>query len=350
MTRITAAVALLFGVSAAHLVADESDEKSASKLNAKTFSGLKLRAIGPALMSGRISDVAVDPVKPNTWYVAAGSGNLWKTTNSGTTWTPIFENYPSYSIGCVSIDPKNRFTIWVGTGEAVGGRHVGYGDGVYKSLDGGKTFTNVGLKDSEHVAKILVDPRDSNVVYVAAQGPLWSAGGERGLYKTSDGGRHWKLVLSKGPYTGVTDVVFDPRNPDILFAVTHQRHRTVAALINGGPETGIHKSTDAGHTWREVTSGLPSEDKGKIALAVSPQRPDVMYATIELAGRTGGFWRSENGGESWNKKSDYISGGTGPHYYQEIWADPHRFDVIYQANVRLGRSVDGGQTWERLLG
>ena len=346
MTRITAAVALLFGVSAAHLVADESDEKSASKLNAKTFSGLKLRAIGPALMSGRISDVAVDPVKPNTWYVAAGSGNLWKTTNSGTTWTPIFENYPSYSIGCVSIDPKNRFTIWVGTGEAVGGRHVGYGDGVYKSLDGGKTFTNVGLKDSEHVAKILVDPRDSNVVYVAAQGPLWSAGGERGLYKTSDGGRHWKLVLSKGPYTGVTDVVFDPRNPDILFAVTHQRHRTVAALINGGPETGIHKSTDAGRTWREVTSGLPSEDKGKIALAVSPQRPDVMYATIELAGRTGGFWRSENGGESWNKKSDYISGGTGPHYYQEIWADPHRFDVIYQANVRLGRSVDGGQTWE----
>jgi photosystem II stability/assembly factor-like uncharacterized protein len=333
-------------VSATALADDTTDEKQHEKLTSGTFSGLKLRSIGPALMSGRIADVAVDAVKPNTWYVAAGSGNLWKTTNAGTTWERIFENYGSYSIGCVTIDPNNRFTIWVGTGEAVGGRHVGYGDGVYRSLDGGKSFRNMGLKNTEHIAKILVDPRDSDVVFVAAQGPLWSPGGERGLYKTTNGGKDWKQILAKGPYTGVTDIAFDPRNPDVIFAVTHQRHRTVAALINGGPESGIFKSSDGGESWRELTSGLPSEDKGKMSLAVSPQKPDVVYVTIELAGRTGGFWRSADGGESWTKMSDYASGGTGPHYYQEIWADPHRFDVVYQADVRLGRTADGGKTWE----
>ncbi len=332
--------------SVAVLGSDETPDKTKSRLIADTFSGLKLRAIGPALMSGRISDVAIDPVKPNTWYVAAGSGNLWKTTNAGTTWDPIFENYRSYSIGCVTIDPSNRHTIWVGSGEDVGGRHVGYGDGVYLSLDGGKTFVNKGLKKSEHIARILVDPRNSNVVYVAAQGPLWSPGGERGLYKTTDGGDSWQQILAKGPFTGVTDVAFDPRNPQIIYAVTHQRHRTVAALINGGPESGIFKSLDGGETWQRLKSGLPKADQGKISIAVSPMKPDVVYATIELAGRTGGFWRSTDAGQSWTKMSDYISGGTGSHYYQEIWADPHRFDVVYQANVRLGRTEDGGKTWQ----
>ena len=246
----------------------QEHEQEAAGLNASTLSGIKLRNIGPALMSGRIADVAIDPVEPNTWYVAAGSGNLWKTTNAGTTWVPIFDNYGSYSIGCVTVDPSNHHSIWVGTGEAVSGRHVGYGDGVYRSLDGGKTFTNTGLKKTEHIAKILVDPRDSNLVYVAAQGPLWSPGGERGLYKSTDGGKGWKLILAGGPYTGVTDIAFDPRNSDIVYAATYQRHRTVWALINGGPESGIHKSTDGGLTWRELKSGLPSEDKGKIALAL----------------------------------------------------------------------------------
>ncbi|MCH5376000.1 MAG: glycosyl hydrolase, partial [Planctomycetes bacterium] len=275
---------------------------------------------------------------------------LWKTINAGTTWEPVFENYPSYSIGCVTIDPTNRFTIWVGTGEAVGGRHVGYGDGVYRSLDGGQSFQNMGLKQSEHIAKILVDPRDRDTIYVAAQGPLWAPGGERGLYKSTNGGREWRRILAKGPYTGATDVAFDPRNPDVVYAVTHQRHRTVAALINGGPESGIYKSTDGGASWREMKKGLPSEDKGKIAIAVSPQQPDVVYATVELAGREGGFWRSTDGGETWTKQSDFISGGTGPHYYQEIWCDPHRFDVVYQANVRLSRTEDGGKNWQSVEG
>ncbi|MGE3182359.1 MAG: glycosyl hydrolase [Phycisphaerae bacterium] len=345
----------LFAILAASLMAapfsfadDEADtesDKMQDKVNASLLGAFKLRSIGPAFMSGRISDIAVDPLEPNTWYVAAGSGNLWKTTNAGTTWKPIFDHYGSYSIGCITIDPNNHNTIWVGSGEDVGGRHVGFGDGVYKSTDGGRSFRNLGLKASEHIAKIVVDPRDSNVVYVAAQGPLWSGGGERGLYKTTNGGETWVNILSAGKYTGVTDIVLDPRNPDTLYAAKHQRLRTVAALLNGGPESGIFKSTDAGKTWRELRGGLPGGDRGKIALAISPQQPDVMYATIELPGRKGGFWRSTNAGESWNKMSDYVSGGTGPHYYQELWPDPHHFDTLYQANVQLGKTVDGGKNW-----
>ena len=308
------------------------------------------RSIGPAFMSGRIADVAIDSMKPSTWYVAAGSGNLWKTTNAGTTWKPIFDNYSSYSLGCVTIDPNNRHTIWVGTGENVSGRHVGYGDGIYVSHDGGESFKNTGLEHSERISRIVVDPRNSQVVYVAAQGPLWSSGGERGLYKTSDGGQTWECVLSKGEWTGVTDVALDPTNPDVVYAATHQRHRTVWALLDGGPESGIFKSTDGGKTWNELTNGLPAGDKGKMSLAISPQKNNVLYVTIELANRNGnrvgGIWRSENFGASWVKQSDYTSGGTGPHYYQEIYADPHRFETFYHANVYLGRTSDGGKTFQ----
>ncbi|MEQ8763940.1 MAG: glycosyl hydrolase, partial [Planctomycetota bacterium] len=216
-----------------------AQEDAPPSIDSRLVSSLEFRSIGPAFMSGRIADIAVDPCHPNTWYVAAGSGNLWKTTNAGTTWTPIFDRYASYSMGCVTIDPTDCSTIWVGTGEAVGGRHVSFGDGVYRSRDGGQSFENLGLKHSEHIAKIVIDPRDPDTVLVASQGPLWSPGGERGLFRTEDGGQSWKLVLAAGPYTGVTDVVMDPSDPDVLYAATHQRHRTVAALLNGGPESGI---------------------------------------------------------------------------------------------------------------
>ncbi|NCF93760.1 MAG: glycosyl hydrolase [Verrucomicrobiaceae bacterium] len=335
-------LSLSFSVQA---LADDDEKEAPKKLTSKLLSGIKLRSIGPALMSGRIADIAIDPEKPHTWYVAAGSGNVWKTTNAGTTWKPIFENYGSYSIGCLAVDPSNTDIIWVGTGENVGGRHVGFGDGIYKSTDGGGSFKNVGLPKSEHLSKIIVHPENSDVVYVASQGPLWSGGGERGLYKTIDGGKSWKLILSKGEYTGVTDVVMHPSQPEVLYAATHQRHRTVWGIVNGGPETGIFKSIDGGKSWNALTKGLPGEDKGKISLQISPQRPEVVYATIELAGKKGGFWRSEDSGKSWQKRSDYISGGTGPHYYQEIYVDPHRFDSIYQANVYLGYSEDGGKNW-----
>lgn len=327
--------------------ADSEAQEDAEEppLDAGLLAGLKLRGIGPALMSGRISDLAIDPRNPNVWYVAVGSGGVWKTENAGTTWRSIFDGQGSYSIGCVSLDPSDPDVLWVGTGEDVGGRHVGFGDGVYRSRDGGGSFDQLGLEASEHIAEILVDPRDSDVVYVAAQGPLWSSGGERGLFKTVDGGATWENVLSAGEWTGVTAVCMDPRDPDVLIAATHQRHRTVAALLNGGPESGLHKSTDGGATWRKLSSGLPGEDMGKIGLALSPQDPDVVYASIELADREGGTYVSEDAGESWEKRSDYMSGGTGPHYYQELWADPHREGTLYHANVRLGRSEDGGRTW-----
>ncbi len=326
--------------------AGEADEPRWSE---KTFKGLELRGIGPALMSGRIADIAIHPKKQSTWYVAVGSGNVWKTTNAGTTWESIFDDQGSYSVGCVTLDPSNPEIVWVGSGENVSGRHVGYGDGVYRSLDGGKNWSNVGLTESEHIGRILVDPRDSNVVYVAAQGPLWSPGGERGLYKTTDGGKNWEQILAGGEYTGVNEVLMDPRNPDVLFASTHQRFRNVASLVNGGPESAIHKSVDAGKSWRKLESGLPEdEEMGKIGLAISPQNPDVMYATIELAHRKGGFYRSANAGETWEKRNDYISTGTGPHYYQELFASPHRFDRVYQMDVRMHVTEDGGKTLRRV--
>ena len=327
--------------------AEKEDDKSPWK--ASTFSGLELRGIGPALMSGRISDVAIHPEDQSTWYAAVGSGNLWKTTNAGTTWKPVFDDQGSYSIGCVALDPSNPETVWVGTGENVGGRHAGYGDGIYKSTDGGGSWKNVGLKESERIGSIAIDPRDSNVVYVAAQGPLWSAGGERGVYKTTDGGETWELVLAgDNEYTGANEVVMDPENPDVLYAAMHQRFRNVAALINGGPGSGIHKTTDGGATWTKLSRGLPKADMGKIGLAISPFDSDVVYATVELAHREGGFYRSADGGASWEKRNDYISGGTGPHYYQEIFASPHKFDRVYQMDAWMRITEDGGKSFRRV--
>lgn len=366
---LRAALVLLLACSAA--VAQDQPEPTTTDSAASTelqsshtdllAKALKFRSIGPAFMSGRIGDLAIDQEEPNTWYVAVASGGVWKTTNAGTTFKPIFDDKPSYSIGCVSIDPTVHTTVWVGTGENNGGRHIGFGDGVYVSHDSGDTWEHRGLENSEHISKILVDPRNSNVVFAASQGPLWSTGGQRGLFKSNDGGKNWRNVLSAGgkgktedenknSYTGVTDVVMDPANPDILYAATYQRHRNVWAIINTGPEAGIFKSMDAGETWTELKTGLPGEDMGKISLQVSPQKSNVVYATIELPGRKGGFWRSENFGASWKKTSDFVSGGTGPHYYQELWADPHRYGVLYQANNYFSRSEDNGETWDNIEG
>ena len=328
--------------------ATNANTEPADPMSAATFKGLEFRSIGPALMSGRIADIAVHPEDRSTWYVAVGSGNIWKTTNAGTSWHPIFDDQGSYSIGCVSIDPNNPAVIWVGTGENVSGRHVGYGDGIYRSRDGGKNWDNLGLNDSQHIGMIRVDPRDSRTVYAAVQGPLWSPGGERGLYKSNDGGETWNRILSGGEYTGVNEVHFDPRDPDVLYAITHQKYRSVAALIIGGPLCGIHKSPVGGATGRELTAGLPEDDMGKIGVAVSPINPDIVYATVELANRKGGFYRSTDAGESWEKRSDYLSGGTGPHYYQEIFASPHHLDRVYQMDVRLHVTEDGGKSFRML--
>lgn len=317
-------------------------------IDAKALAGLKWRGIGPAFMSGRIADIAIDPADPSVWYVAVGSGGVWKTVNAGTTWTSLFDGQGSYSIGTVVIDPHNRHRIWVGTGENVGGRHAGYGDGIYRSDDGGSSWRNMGLKASERISRIVVHPDDPDTIWVAAQGPLWSKGGERGLYKSSDGGENWAAVLSAGPWTGVTDIVIDPRDPDRLYAATWQRQRSVAAYMGGGPESGLHRSVDGGRTWERLERGLPEGPMGKIGLAISPQQPDVLYAAIELNRRTGAVYRSSDRGSSWKKMSDTVAGGTGPHYYQELYASPHAFDRIYLADVAMQVSNDGGASFSKM--
>ncbi|MBU2494663.1 MAG: glycosyl hydrolase [Bacteroidetes bacterium] len=324
------------------------NKTSDSLFSEKTFDGLKFRNIGPALMSGRIADIAVHPEDKSLWYVAVGSGGVWKTENSGTTWKSIFDKEKSYSTGCVSIDPNNTNIIWVGTGENVGGRHVGFGDGVYKSLDAGENWENVGLKKSEHISEIIIHPENSNIVWVASQGPLWSKGGDRGLFKTIDGGKTWKLVLKDNEWTGVTDIAIDPRDADILYAATWQRHRNVASYMGGGPGSGIWRSDDGGDNWKKLKEGLPKSNMGKIGIAISPQKPDVIYAAIELERTTGGVYKSENRGESWTKQSNAVSGATGPHYYQELYASPHKFDMLYLVDVRMQVSEDGGKTFYRM--
>jgi photosystem II stability/assembly factor-like uncharacterized protein len=311
-------------------------------------SGLPLRSIGPALMGGRIADVAVHPRDKHTWYVAAGSGGVWKTTNAGVTFSPIFDAQPSYSIGALAIDPRNPEIVWVGTGENVSGRHVGWGDGVYRSRDGGRSWQRMGLPQSQHIGRILIDPRDGNTVLVAAEGPLWSPGGERGAYRTTDGGVTWAAVLTIDENTGVTDLEFDPSNPDVVYAASYQRRRHVWGLLAGGAGSGIHKSTDNGRTWRRVSAGLPAGDKGKIGLAVTAADPRVVYATIEANDEERGFYRSRDRGESWEKRNSYISGGTGPHYYQEIEASPVNADLVYQMDVFLQVTRDGGATFTNL--
>ncbi len=314
--------------------------------NVETFAGLKLRSIGPAFRSGRIADIARDPTDRSVWYVAVASGGVWKTVNNATTWTPVFDDEASYSIGCVTVDPKNPQVVWVGTGENNSQRSVGWGDGVYKSLDGGESWTRMGLEASEHIGKIVLDPRDSDVVYVASQGPLWAPGGERGLYKSADGGTTWERVLDVSENTGISDVVLDPRNPDVVYATSYQRRRHQWTVVAGGPESRIYKSSDAGKTWKTLTQGLPDGDVGRIGLALSPQNPDVVYATVAAADDDSGFYRSSNRGESWKKMSDYVPGD--PQYYMEIYPDPHVAGRLYQADVWLHVSDDGGKSWRGL--
>ncbi len=306
---------------------------------------LRFRSIGPGSTSGRISDLAIHPRKPSHWYVATASGGLWKTENSGVTFAPIFDNQGSFSIGAITLDPNMPSTLWVGTGENNSLRSVAYGDGVYKSIDDGRTFQNVGLKNSEHIGRILVDPRNSDVVYVAAIGPLWSGGGDRGLYKTVDGGKNWERILGDTAWVGVNDVQMDPRNPDLLIASTFQRQRRVWGQIHGGPGSAIHRSLDGGKTWTRVRTGLPGGDLGRIGLANSPANPDVFYAVIEANGNSGGFYRSTNSGASWERMSSQTGLGL---FYLEIFPDPTNVDRVYLVETNTSVSNDGGATWSRV--
>src|SRR5215471_13191653 len=249
-------------------------------LTAEVLKGLEFRGIGPAIQTGRVQDIAIDPKSSNTWYIATAFGGLWKTTNRGTTFAPVFDDGGSFTLCCVVADPKSSNVVWLGTGENASQRSAHFGDGIYKSIDAGKTWQRMGLETSEHIGQILIDPRNSNVVYVAAQGPLWSAGGERGLYKTTDGGTTWTRVLHVSDDTGVSDMVFDPKNADVLYASSYQRRRGVGQMIGGGPEGGIWKTKDAGKSWTKLKNGLPKDDVGRIALGVDPKNPTRVYALI----------------------------------------------------------------------
>ncbi len=322
-----------------------TDDQTKSAFEEVSLSGLKFRSIGPALTSGRISDFAVNPENPKEYYVAVSAGGVWKTTNAGTTYTPIFDSQGSYSIGCVTMDPNNSNVIWVGTGENNNQRSVAYGDGIYKSIDGGKSWKQMGLKNSEHIGKILVDPRNSDVVYVAAIGPLWSEGGDRGVYKTTDGGQTWEAVLTVDEHTGVNDILLDPRDPDVLYAAAYQRRRHVFTYLGGGPGSGMYKTTDGGATWDKINKGLPSVDMGRIGLAMAPSDPEIIYAIVEAAQGKGGFFRSTNRGASWSKQGGYASSGN---YYQEIVVDPNDAETIYGMNTWMQISRDGGKTFKVL--
>ncbi len=320
-------------------------EKKDTLLNSSLVSGLKFRSIGPALTSGRIADFAVNPNNHSEFYVASASGGIWKTTDNGTTFKPVFDNYGAYSIGCLAIDKKNPNVVWAGTGENNHQRELGYGDGVYLTVDGGKSWKNMGLKNSRQIGMILINPRNSNTVYVAAEGSVWASGGDRGLYKTTDKGKTWTKILNISENTGINNIVCDPRNPDILYATSEQRRRKFYTKIGGGPESGIHKSEDGGKTWRKLTNGLPSEDMGGIGIAVSPQNPDVVYAIIEAANDAGGFFRSSDRGESWTKMSKHSESGQ---YYNEIYCDPVEFDKVYSVETVSHYTTDGGKTWKTL--
>lgn len=314
-------------------------------LKSENFNGLKFRSIGPALTSGRVVDFAVNPNNSKEYFVAAAAGGVWKTVNGGITYDPVFEHEGSFSIGCVVYDPNNTNVIWVGSGENNNQRSASYGDGVYKSTDGGKSWKNMGLKNAEHTGMIKVDPKNSDIVYVAAYGPLWSAGGDRGIYKTTDGGKSWKKILNVSENTGFNEIHIDPRYSNILYASAHQRRRQGFSYISGGPESNLYKSTDGGITWDTLSNGLPAGDKGRIGLSISPVNPDHIYAIIEAAGKNGGVYHSSDRGASWTKMCDNSTAGN---YYGEIFCDPKDVNKVFYVDFWVMVSKDGGKTFNKI--
>ena len=339
---VLVAGSLALGLSIAIPAAAQSDDDK----KPSALSSLPLRLIGPAYPSGRISDFAVFGDGSHHYLVATASGGLWVTENAGVTWKPLFDSQGSYSIGVVEIAPSDSKTIWVGTGENNAQRSVAFGDGVYKSTNGGKTWTNMGLKESGHISQIWIDPNDADTVIVAAQGPLWSEGGDRGLYKTTDGGASWERILEIDEHTGINEFVVHRDNSDLIVASSYQRRRHVWVLINGGPGSGIHRTSDGGESWTKVTAGLPSDDMGRIGLAMAPSKPDTVYAIIEGQPKEQGVYRTTDFGQTWTKRSGHIT--TSPQYYNELVVDPKDADTLYSLDTFSKRSTDGGKSFSNL--
>ena len=347
--------------------------------SAGPFDGLHFRSIGPASMSGRIADLAVYEPNPAIFYAGTAHGGVWKTTNGGTTFEAQFQTQGLMSVGDVTVSQSNPDLVWVGSGESNNRQSTSWGDGVYKSTDGGKTYVNMGLKTSRYINRIVIDPRNNDIVFVAATGSLWGPGGERGVYKTIDGGRTWKQVLKVDDDTGANDLVMDATNDQILYASTYQRRRTACCMNGGGPGSGIWKSTDGGEKWTRLTNGIPNEPMGRIGLDVYRKRPNILYAVIEgqspVQGRRGaggagvaggnpdeqpqgggrgadvstantasnptGLYRSDDAGATWRKVND---ANPRPMYFSQIRIDPNDPDTIFYGGVKVQHSTDGGKT------
>jgi photosystem II stability/assembly factor-like uncharacterized protein len=316
-----------------------AQEKS-NKLDETFLKNLQFRSIGPAIMGGRIDDIAVVESNPSVYYVGAATGGVWKTVNNGTTFEPIFDTQSNTSIGDIAIAPSDPNIIWVGTGEPNNRQSSSWGDGVYRSLDGGKTWTNMGLRDSKHIARVVIDSRDPNIVYVAALGHLWGPNKERGVFKTSDGGKTWSNVLFVNEDTGITDLAMDPQSPMTLYAAAYQRRRTPWGFNGGGPGSAIYRTVDGGANWTKLTKGLPEGTTGRIGLDIYRGNPNTVYAIVENA--KGGVFRSDDRGDNWRKVSELDSR---PMYYSQIRIDPNNDQRIWQLAANMNNSEDGGKTW-----
>ena len=345
-TLLTTSLLIICAAAAAQK-ADTKNAKPAAGDSLKNISlaGLQFRSIGPAITGGRITDIAVNPHNTSEYFVASGHGSLWKTTNNGVTFSPAFDGQSSFAMGAVRIDPSNTHIVWAGTGENNNQTNAIYGDGVYRSEDGGKSWKNMGLKNAEHIGGIVIDPTNSDVVYVAAYGPMRNEGGDRGIYKTHDGGKTWRRVLYISEYTGCFEVHMDPRFSTTLYAVAHQRLRKGTTSVGGGEESAIYRSTDSGANWQRIMKGLPTESVGRIGMTISPANPDVLYALVQ-AKEGSGLYKSADRGMTWSKQSSYISAY--PFYMQKIYADPLLVDRVYSMDLLIQISNDGGKTFKAL--
>lgn len=352
------------------------DEAPINAPESPALQGFLWRSIGPAGQGGRVDDIAVDPTDPRVFFVGFATGGLWRTTNNGTTFDPVFDTYGTHSVGDIAISPSDPDIIWVGTGESNNRQSSSFGDGVYRSTDGGLTFEHVGLGETQSIARIRVHPRNSDVAWIAANGHLFGPNPERGVFKTTDGGATWRKVLYVDENTGATDLVIDPANPDHLLAATYQRRRTACCFVGGGPGSGVWSSMDGGETWTRpgADAGLPRGTLGRIALAVTPADPDIVYAQIEAAAdaeprltdaersewerlddedelppdaQWSGIWRSTDGGRTWEFRSN--ENGR-PMYFSQIRVSTQDPDLVFVVDQNVHKSRDGGITFERLNG
>ncbi|MGB6847957.1 MAG: glycosyl hydrolase, partial [Thermoanaerobaculia bacterium] len=316
------------------------------EIDSNTFGGLRARSIGPAVMSGRISAIDAVAEDPLTIYVGAASGGVWKSKDGGITWDPVFDKH-TQSIGAIAIDPGNPEVVWVGTGETWIRNSVSVGTGLYKSTNGGDSWKLIGLEDSERIARIVIDAENTDSVYVCATGHLWDANEERGLYKTTDGGESWEKVLYVDEDTGCSDVAIDPQDPNTLYAGMWQFRRYPDFFESGGPGSGLHKSTDGGATWAELTNGLPAGEKGRIAVAVAPSRPRRVYAVVEADNTA--LYRSDDLGGSWVEVNNSFNVSVRPFYFAYIVVDPVDADRVYKPGFYLAVSTDGGKAFTSIF-